>query len=92
MGDIPTCSELLLHRFPLLRTTSAVQIFVLEFRKDGSGDLGDEFADGGMANQPVILQGGVGLFSPVARCLRVIASFNPTYNCFLKLFTDFLMC
>ena len=37
----------------------AVQIFILEFSKDGSADLGDKFADGGAANQPVVLQGGV---------------------------------
>ena len=47
--------------FPLLRATRAVKIFVLEFSKDGSADLGDKFADGGAANQPVIMQGGVGL-------------------------------
>ena len=40
-----------------------VHIFVLEFSKDGSPDLGDEFADGGAANQPVILQRGVGFSS-----------------------------
>ena len=38
-----------------------MQIFILEFSKDGSADLGEEFADGGTANQPVILQRGVGL-------------------------------
>ena len=57
-GDIPSGSELLLHHFPFIR---AVQIFVLEFSKDGSADLGDEFEDGDTANQPVVLQGGVGL-------------------------------
>ena len=40
-----------------------VQLFILEFSKDGSADLGDEFADGGAANQPVVLQGGIGLSS-----------------------------
>ena len=54
-------SDLLLQ--PLPRATRAAQIFVLEFSKDGSADLGDEFADGGVANQPVILQGGVSLSS-----------------------------
>ena len=39
----------------------ATQIFVLEFSKDVSADLGDEFADGGAANQPVILQQGAAL-------------------------------
>ena len=37
-------------------------IFVLEFSKDGSADLGDEFTDGDLVNQPMILQGGVVLF------------------------------
>ena len=36
-------------------------MFDLEFSKDGSADLGDAFTDGGLANQPVILQGGEGL-------------------------------
>ena len=40
-----------------------MQIFVLELSKDGSADLGDDFADGGAANQPVVLQEGVGLSS-----------------------------
>ena len=53
--DIPSGSELLLHPFPLLRAIRAAQIFILEFSKDGSVDLGDEFADGAFANQPVIL-------------------------------------
>ena len=62
MGDIPSGSEIL-HPFPFIRAIKAVQIFVLEFTKDDSADLGDEFADGGAANQLVVLQGGVGLFS-----------------------------
>ena len=62
MGDIPSGSELL-HPFPFIRAIRAVQIFVQEFSKDGSADLGDEFADSGVANQLVILQGGVGLSS-----------------------------
>ena len=40
-----------------------MQIFIMEFRKDGLADLGDKFADGGVANQHVILQQGVGLSS-----------------------------
>ena len=40
-----------------------MQVFVLELRKDGSADLGDEFADGGATNEPLILQGSVGLTS-----------------------------
>ena len=40
-----------------------MQIFVLELSKDGSADLGDEFEDASVANQPVVLQGSVGLFS-----------------------------
>ena len=59
--SIPSGSELLLHPFPVIGAIRAVKIFVLEFHKDGSADLGDQFADGGAANQPVILQGGVGL-------------------------------
>ena len=62
MGDIPSGSELL-HSFPLIRATRVVQIFILEFSKDGSADLGDEFADDGAANQAVVLQGSVGLSS-----------------------------
>ena len=56
MGDTPFDSELLLHPFPFIRAIRAVQVFILEFSKDGSADLGDEFADGGAANQPVVLQ------------------------------------
>ena len=59
MGHIPSGSELL-HPFPLLRAIRAAQICILEFSKDGLADLGDEFADGAVANQPVIMQGGVG--------------------------------
>ena len=58
MGDIPSGSKLL-HPFPLIRAIREVQIFILEFTKDESADLGDECADGGLANQPVILQGPV---------------------------------
>ena len=57
-------------------------IFVLEFSKDGSVDLGDETTDGHLANQPVIL---------VARCLSIIASFNPASKGLLELVTDLLM-
>ena len=59
MGDIPADSKLLLHFFPVYKVSSAAQIFVLEFSKDDSADLGNEFTGGGSANQPVILQGGV---------------------------------
>ena len=52
-----------LHPFPLIRAIRAVQIFILEFSKDGSADLGDEYAADGAANQPVVLQEGVGLSS-----------------------------
>ena len=61
MGNISSGSELLLHPFRLLRASWAVQIFVLEFSKDGLADLGDKYADGGVANQPVIPKGGTGL-------------------------------
>ena len=82
-------SGLLLYPFLRLRATRAVQTFVLEFSKDGSADLGDEFADGGTANQPVILQGGVGAFPCLF--LSVFVSFSPTSNGFLKLVTEYLM-
>ena len=59
VGDIPSGSGLLLHPFPLIRAIRVAQIFILEFSKDGSADLGDEYVDGGLANQSVILQGGV---------------------------------
>ena len=68
MGYIPSGSELFLHPFPFIRAIRAVQISLLEFSKNGSADLGDEFADGGAANQPVVLQGGVSLPSgPVSQ-------------------------
>ena len=57
VGDILSRSESLLHPFSHFRAIRAAQIFVLEFSKDGPADLGDEFADGGSVNQPVILQG-----------------------------------
>ena len=60
MGDVPPGSELLLHPFPLLGASRAVQISILEFSKDGSADLGDELRDGDSDDQLVILQGGVG--------------------------------
>ena len=63
VGEIPSASELLLQPFPLIRAIRTVQIFILEFSKDGWADLGDEFADGGRANQPVVLHGGIGLSS-----------------------------
>ena len=81
MGDIPSDFKLL-HLIPVFRVSRAVQIFVLEFIKDGLADVEYAFTDGGAASQPIILQGGVR--SPVARCLNVIASFNPTSKGFLK--------
>ena len=81
-------SELILHHFPFIRGIRAAKIFILELNKDGLADLGDEFADRGVDNQLVILQGGVGLSSVG---LRVITSFIPTSNGFLKSVTDFLM-
>ena len=61
MGNIPSGFEFFLQPFVLIRASRAVRTFVLEFSKDGSADLGDDFTDGGVANQLVILQGGVGL-------------------------------
>ena len=61
VGNIPSSSGILRYPFLLIRTIREIQILVLEFSKDGSANLGDKFADGGAANQPVILQGGVGL-------------------------------
>ena len=61
LGDVPYGSELLLYHFSLIKASRTAQIFVLKFSKDGSADPGDEFTDGGSANQRVILQGGVGL-------------------------------
>ena len=69
MGDIPSGSELYLHFFQVFRVSRAAQIFVQEFSKDGSADLGDEFTDGGLANQQKILQGGAGFSCcQVSRC------------------------
>ena len=65
-------------------------MFILEFIKNGVADLGDEFADGGAANQPVTLQGSV-CHSSDHGFLSVIASFSPTSNGFLKLVTSLLM-
>ena len=48
--------------FSVFMVSRVKEIFILEFGKDGSADLVDEFTDGGSANQPVILQAGVGLF------------------------------
>ena len=59
VGGIPSSFQLLLP-FPFISVIRAVQIFVLEFSKDGLVDLGDEFADGGSTKKPLILQGGVG--------------------------------
>ena len=75
MGYIPYASEFLPHPFPFLRAIRAVQIFILEFRKDGSENLGDEFADGGAANQQMILQAGIGLASgQVSQCYGLFQS------------------
>ena len=60
MGYTPFGFELFLHPLPFIRAIRAVQLFVLEFSKDGSANLLQGFADGGAANQPVIVQGGVG--------------------------------
>ena len=62
MGNIPSGSDLL-HPFPFIRAIRAVQIFLSEFSKDGSVDLGDKFADGGVSNQPMVLHGGLCLSS-----------------------------
>ena len=69
MGVIPSGSGLLLNLFPVSRVSRAAQIFVLEFSKDGLADLEDDLTDVRLDNQPVILQGGVGLSScHVSRC------------------------
>ena len=54
MEDILSGSELLPHPFPFIKSIRAMQVFVLEFSRDGSADLGDEFADGDAANQPTV--------------------------------------
>ena len=77
-GDNPSGSELLLYPFPVIRALRAMQIFVLEFSKDGLADLGDEFADGGAASQPVILQGGVDL--SCGQVSERYCQFSPTSN------------
>ena len=56
-GTITPDSELLFYLFPAFRVSRAAQIFVLGFSNDILADLGDAFTDGGLANQPVILQG-----------------------------------
>ena len=60
VGDIPSSSELLLHLFAVFSIGRACQTLFLEFSKDGPTDLGDKFIDGGLAKQPVVLQGHVG--------------------------------
>ena len=60
VGDIPAGSELL-HLFPVFQICRAGQILLLEFSKNGLAYHWDEFTDGGVVNQPVILQGCVGL-------------------------------
>ena len=66
--------------------TRTIQIFILEFSKGGSVDLGDEFADGGVA---VALQGGVGLFS--GHMSQGQGQFESNFSGFMKLVTNFLM-
>ena len=64
VADISSHSELLLYSFPLLRDIRAAQIVILEFSKNGipgEQTWATNFSDGGSANQPMILQGGVGL-------------------------------
>ena len=68
---------------------TAAQIFILEFSKDGSANLQDEFVDGGAANQPLILQGGVGLSN--GQVSHHYCQFQSFLSGFLKLMTDFLM-
>ena len=63
MVNIPSVSELFLQTLPIVRAIKPEQLFVLEFSKDGLGDLGDEFEDSGAANQQMVMQGGVGLSS-----------------------------
>ena len=55
MRDIPSGSELYLNLFPAFRSGRAAEILSLEFIKDGPADLGNEFTDDGLANQPVTL-------------------------------------
>ena len=62
------------------------QVLFLEFSKDGSADLGDEFM---VVVRPT--RQSYCKVTPVARCLGIIASFNPTSKGFLKLVADFLM-
>ena len=88
MGNIQSGSELF-HLFPFMRGIRAVQVFILGFSKDDSADLRDEFTDGGAANQPVILQGGISLSS--CQVSQGYCQFNPTSNGFLKLVINFLM-
>ena len=77
-------SELILSLFPAFKSGRAAQILFLEFIKDGPADLGYEFTCGSLGKQKNIY------VSSVARCLSVIASFNPTSKGFLK-FYDFLL-
>ena len=75
--------------FPVFRVNRTCQIFVLDFRNEDTTDIRDEFTYGGLANQPVILQGHVG--SPVDRYISVTATLSPNSKGFLKFMTDFLM-
>ena len=54
-------------------------MLVLEFSKDGSADLGDEFGDGGAANQPGVLQGGLGLSS--RQVSQSYSQFESNFQC-----------
>ena len=84
-GEIPSGSGLLLYLFSVFWIGEAGQILFLEFSKDGPADNRDKFTYSASANKPVILY-----VFPVARCLSVIGSLNPTSKCFLKLVNSFL--
>ena len=60
IGDIQSGSELLLYRFPIFKVSGVAQIFVLEISKKGLENMDDKFSNGGLDNQLLILQGGVG--------------------------------
>ena len=80
MGNIPSGSELLFHLFPVFRS-------VCKLIQQGWHGLREVLTDGGLTNQPVILQGYVGL----SHCQVPWCYFNPTSKGFLKLGIDFLM-
>ena len=85
-GYISSGSVLHLNPLPFIRAIRAVQIFFLEFSKDGSADLGDEFADDGAANQRVILQRGVGLSS--GQVSQGFGQFQFHFNAVVNAFLD----